>query len=339
MHLLCRPVFTPRAAGVEAELGRIITARGPHAFATALHCGVRAPRAGMALRLAAAMSAIGVGGAGGTVSSNPAAATLRALGATLAIPSPRGGLANGVLPPSSAELLLGFLTLVEEGALGPVAAVLASPQAARSIAITVAHITPVATAATSGMDPAAVAAAWGELRQACVAAGSTARASGLLGDSGAHTLALHWLHQVLLQAFHVCQGSPQLLSPLSLRTSEAGRLVAFGAGGVGGGPGPWTAPLADTLLAVVREAAGGCRLLLAAAVRVVADLKQVRCLVCVWGRNDVVSITVESQAWLFSSGHACARVCRFVLSHLGPARAKLVDFVDGWLFAEWGAVH
>lgn len=105
-----------------------------------------------------------------------------------------------------------------------------------------------------------------------------------------------------LRNIHV-QGNPLLLSPLNLRTSEAAKVAAalgahagagaavgvagvgaggsFGyesgppsAGGAGQPPTRWTACLADVLLHVVREAAGGCRLVVAAVTRAAADLKR-----------------------------------------------------------------
>jgi hypothetical protein len=143
--------------------------------------------------------------------------------------------------------------------------------------------------------------------------------------------ALHWLHQVLLHAFHACQvglhrmqqqmyflspvdgfcwcsclshtvhvhefaqGNPLMLSPLNLRTSEAAKVAAAlgghaaaaaasssgyesgppsSGGAAGQPPTRWTACLADVLLHVVREAAGGCRLVVAAVGRAAADLKR-----------------------------------------------------------------
>jgi hypothetical protein len=96
----------------------------------------------------------------------------------------------------------------------------------------------------------------------------------------------------LLTACCGVQGNPLMLSPLNLRTSEAAKLAAAvgahasaasssgyesgppSSGGAGPHPTRWTACLADVLLHVVREADGGCRLVVAAVSRAATDLKR-----------------------------------------------------------------
>lgn len=166
-----------------------------------------------------------------------------------------------LLSPHSAQLVLAFLTYVEDEAVGVLTAALASAGDVPSrMSVTINHISsPVgavegAVAATEAWQrlkavcSASLKQAWGSnggagsligpsgvgmmgspgVADGAAAAGgasSTARASVGSGGGGVVSIlsppsappagrlaALHWLHQVLLTAFHACQVSSQVLA-------------------------------------------------------------------------------------------------------------------------------
>jgi hypothetical protein len=98
----------------------VLASRGGPLFAVALQNALRAPRPGMALRLSAALSGVGIGGGaseggGGSGAAGGAAATIRALGATPPPPAPQATVVHdgaSVLPPHSARLVLNMLQQV-----------------------------------------------------------------------------------------------------------------------------------------------------------------------------------------------------------------------------------
>lgn len=219
------------------------------------------------------------------------------------------------LPLPIAELLLAFLSSLEEAVVLPLQLCLKQPDVSTHITVTLDHIASAGNSMQEGghPHPNATAAAWEALKAACeevvappsfsggegasnggregtehstynsITGGSAEGGVGVSGHAprrrracasmarlpaSGGQLALHWLHQVLLQAFLVCQSHPLLMSPSTLRSPTSARQATAGTFGSNSPSGGGHQQQPHSPQASVHDPGAGARAAAAAAIAV-----------------------------------------------------------------------